>query len=67
VRHAGPRFLPALAVATVGAAVLFFSSTTWLEVTGASLLLIGAALLVGAIATPAFLQEDQEDQRRMLR
>jgi hypothetical protein len=45
----------------VGAAVLFFSSATWLEVTGATVLLTGAALIVGSIATPEFLEADADD------
>jgi hypothetical protein len=61
MKHAGPRFIPALVIAAVGGAVLFFSSATWLEVLGASTLLIGAALVVGAIATPEFLEADAED------
>jgi hypothetical protein len=61
MKHAGRHFLPALAVAAVGGALLFFSSATWLEVTGASVLLIGAALIVGAIATPGFLEQDRDD------
>jgi hypothetical protein len=64
VRYAGPGFLPSLAVAVVGGAVLFLSSVTWLEVTGASVLLVGAALIVRAIATPEFLEKDQGAQRR---
>jgi hypothetical protein len=60
VSRAGRLFLPALAIAVVGGAVLFLSSVTWLEVIGASVLLFGAALIVGAIATPAFLEADQE-------
>jgi hypothetical protein len=58
MKYAGPRLLPALAIAVVGGAVLFLSSATWLEVTGASVLLIGAALIVGQIATPEFLERD---------
>jgi hypothetical protein len=60
VKHAGPGFLPALAIAAVGGAVLFLSSATWLEVTGASVLLVGAALIVRAIATPEFLTADRD-------
>jgi hypothetical protein len=61
VSHAGRSLLPALGVAVVGGAVLFFSSATWLEVAGASVLLIGAGLIVGAIATPGFLESDREE------
>jgi hypothetical protein len=61
VRHAGPRFIPALVIAVVGGAALFLASATWLEVLGASVLLIGAALIVGAIATPEFLEADADD------
>lgn len=62
MRRAGRGFLPAVAVAALGGAVLFLSSATWLEVTGASVLLIGAALVVNAIVTPAFLEGDQADE-----
>ena len=41
--------------------VLFLSSATWLEVTGATALVAGAALIVGSIATPAFLEADREN------
>jgi hypothetical protein len=58
MRHAGPRFIPAVAVAAIGGIVLFLSSATWLEVTGATVLLVGAALVVANIATPEFLERD---------
>jgi hypothetical protein len=61
VSRAGRLFFPALGIAGVGAAALFFSSATWLEVAGASVLLIGAALIVGAIATPGFLEADRDE------
>ena len=35
MKYAGRIFIPAVAVAAIGAVVLFFSSATWLEVTGA--------------------------------
>ena len=40
------------------ALTLFLSSATWLEVTSATVLLIGAALIVANIATPEFLERD---------
>ena len=40
--------------------MLFFSSATWLEVIGALVLIIGATLIIGSIATPAFLEADGE-------
>ena len=61
MKHGGPHLLPALAVAGVGALVLFLASVTWLEVTGATVLLIGAALIVANIATPDFLERDLGD------
>lgn len=61
MKHGGPHLIPALAVAVVGGLVLFLSSATWLEVTGASVLLIGAALIVANIATPEFLERDLGD------
>lgn len=61
MRYAGPRMLPALAIAGLGAVALFFSSATWLEVTGATVLLVGAALIVYSIATPEFVERDLDD------
>lgn len=61
MKHGGPHLLPALAVAAVGGLVLFLASVTWLEVTGATVLLIGAALIVANIATPDFLERDLGD------
>ena len=58
MKYGGPRLIPALVVAAVGGAILFFSSATWLEVTGASVLLIGAAFVIANIATPDFLERD---------
>jgi hypothetical protein len=61
MKYGGPHLLPAVAIAVVGGAVLFLSSATWLEVTGASVLLIGAALIVANIATPEFVERDLGD------
>ena len=61
MKHAGRGFWPAVGVAVLGGAVLFLASVTWLEVIGASVLLIGATLIVGAIATPGFLESDRGD------
>jgi hypothetical protein len=61
MKSAGRIFIPAVAVAAIGAVVLFLSSATWLEVTGATALVAGAALIVGSIATPAFLEADGEN------
>lgn len=61
MKFAGSRMLPALVIAVVGGAVLFLSSATWLEVAGASVLLIGAALIIANIATPDFLERDLGD------
>lgn len=61
MKYGGPHLLPAVAIAAVGGLTLFLSSATWLEVTGASILLIGAALIVGNIATPDFLERDLGD------
>ena len=61
MKHAGPRMIPALVLAIVGGLVLFLSSATWLEVTGATVLLIGAALIINNIATPEFLERDLGD------
>lgn len=58
MKHAGRHMIPALVVAVVGALVLFLASATWLEVTGASVLLVGAALIIANIATPEFLERD---------
>ena len=41
MKLAGRILLPAVGIAVVGAAVLFFSSATWLEVIGALVLIIG--------------------------
>ena len=60
MKYAGRMFIPAIAVAAIGAVVLFFSSATWLEVTGALVLIIGATLIIGSIATPAFLEAEGE-------
>ena len=60
LKLAGRILLPAVGIAVVGAAVLFFSSATWLEVIGALVLIIGATLIIGSIATPAFLEADGE-------
>jgi hypothetical protein len=62
MKHAGRGFLPALGTAALGGATLFLASVTWLEVIGASVLLIGATLIVGAVATPGFLESDQADE-----
>ena len=61
MKHGGPRLLPALIIAAIGGAVLFLSSATWLEVTGATTLLVGAALIIANIATPEFLERDLGD------
>ena len=61
MRYGGPRLLPALAVTAIGGLVLFLSSASWLEVTAAMVLLIGAALVVYSIATPEFLERDLDD------
>ena len=61
VGHAGPTFVPAVAVLVVAGGVLFFASATWLELAMASLLIVGIALGVFAIATPEFLEHDAED------
>jgi len=61
MKHGGPRLLPALIIAAIGGAVLFLSSATWLEVTGATTLLVGAALIIANIATPEFLERDLDD------
>jgi hypothetical protein len=61
MKYGGPRLLPALAIAAVGGLTLFLASVTWLEVAGASVLLIGAALIVANIATPEFLERDLGD------
>jgi hypothetical protein len=58
MKYAGPHLIRAVAIAVIGGLVLFLSSATWLEVTGASVLLIGATLVVGQIATPEFLERD---------
>lgn len=58
MKHAGPHLIPAVVVAALGGATLFLASVTWLEVTGATVLLIGAALIVANIATPEFLERD---------
>ena len=60
MKLAGRILLPAVGIAVVGAAVLFFSSATWLEVIGALVLIIGSTLIIGSIATPAFLEADGE-------
>lgn len=60
-REAEPTFWPALGLLVVSGAVLFFSETTWLQLTMAILLLVGVALAVFAIATPEFLESDAED------
>jgi len=61
VKYGGPRLIPAVLIAVVGGAVLFLSSATWLEVTAATVLLIGAALIIANIATPEFLERDLGD------
>lgn len=61
MKHAGPFLLPALGVAAVGGLVLFLASVTWLEVTGAIVLLIGAALIIANIATPDYLERDLDE------
>ena len=58
MKYGGPRLIPALALAVVGGLTLFLASATWLEVTAAIVLLIGAALVVANIATPDFLERD---------
>ena len=58
MKYGGPRLIPALVIAAIGGATLFLSSVTWLEVTGATVLLIGAALIIANIATPDFLERD---------
>lgn len=61
MRHAGPTFWPALGLLVVAGAALFFSDTTWLQLTMAILLLVGIALAVFAIATPEFLERDESE------
>jgi hypothetical protein len=61
VKYGGPRLIPAIVLAAVGGLTLFLASVTWLEVTGATVLLIGAALVVANIATPDFLEGDLGD------
>lgn len=63
MKYADRSFLGAAGVALVGALILFLASVTWLEVIGALVLLAGAALVVAAIATPAFLEDDLSDDR----
>ena len=58
MKYGGPRIIPALIIAAVGGLTLFVSSATWLEVTAATVLLIGAALIIANIATPEFLERD---------
>jgi hypothetical protein len=60
-KYGGPQLLPALLVAVLGGITLFLSEVTWLEVIGASVLLIGAALIIANIATPEFLERDLGD------
>lgn len=64
MKHAGPRMIPALVTAAIGALVLFLATTTWLEVLGAATLLAGAALIVANIATPDFLERDLDEDGR---
>jgi uncharacterized membrane protein YpjA len=61
VKHAGPTLLPALVILVVFGAVLFLSSATWLQLIAALAMLVGVALGVWAIATPAFLEADADD------
>ena len=61
MKYAGPRLSPRSCIAAVGGVTLFLASVTWLEVTGATMLLVGAALVVAAIATPDFLEADREN------
>jgi hypothetical protein len=50
-----------LTILVVAGAVLFLSEATWLEATMAFFLLFGIALAVFAVATPEFLERDEED------
>jgi hypothetical protein len=59
--HGGPTLLPALAMLGLAGATLFLSEATWLQMTAAVFLVVGAALGVFAIATPEFLEADHED------
>jgi hypothetical protein len=61
LRRGGPTFWPALTILVVAGAVLFLSEATWLEATMAFFLLFGIALAVFAVATPEFLERDEED------
>jgi hypothetical protein len=61
VKYGGRRLIPAVVVAVVGGLTLFLAEVTWLEVIGATVLLIGAALVVANIATPEFLERDLGD------
>ncbi len=58
----GPTFIPALIVLGVAGAVLFLVSAEWLRVASALALIVGIALGVFAIATPAFLVADAADE-----
>jgi hypothetical protein len=60
VKRAGPTFWPAIGLLVVPGAILFVSETTWLQMTMASLVIVGIALAVFAIATPEFLERDAE-------
>ena len=59
--RAGPTLIPALAMLIVAGAVLFVSSAEWLRVSAAVALLVGIALGVLAVATPAFLEADADE------
>jgi CHASE2 domain-containing sensor protein len=61
MKHAGPILIPALVILVVAGAVLFISSTTWLQLISALAMLVGVALGVWAIATPEFLEGDADD------
>jgi hypothetical protein len=61
MKHAGPTFRPALIILVVFGAVLFISTTTWLQLICALAMLVGVALAVRAIATPEFLEGDTPD------
>lgn len=56
----GPTLPAALAALGIGGVTLFFSEVTWLQMSAAVVLLIGIGLGVAAIATPEFLEADEE-------
>ncbi len=58
----GPTAVPALAILTIFAAILFFTGSEALRLISALALLVGIALAVAAVATPEFMERDVEDK-----